>query len=135
MSGAPYPALVMEHARAPRHQGTLPDASHTARCSNPLCGDRVQLDLRIESDRIQAVRQTVKGCALARASASIMTELLEGRPRETALELARSVEKGLGGAPTESNSEGLRALFELRHVSGRRRCVTLAWEALAKALA
>jgi len=135
MSRGPYPELVMEHARAPRNAGGLEAATHDARCTNPLCGDRIHLRLRLQDDRVRAIRYEAKGCALARASASILSVLVEGRSRDAALDLMTALTRGLAGSDTVPEPpEALRALVSLRRLPGRSRCVALPWEALDRAL-
>ena len=59
-----YQEVILDHNRQPRNFGTLPGASHTAEGFNPLCGDRVVLDLRMDGARIAAAGQRTRGCAL-----------------------------------------------------------------------
>jgi len=78
MSAALYGAVIAEHFRRPRNQGALdaPDAAHED--VNPLCGDRVRIELRIASDRIAAARFKGDACMVAVAAASLLTGMLEG---------------------------------------------------------
>ncbi|MEM1022966.1 MAG: Fe-S cluster assembly sulfur transfer protein SufU [Myxococcota bacterium] len=129
----PYPELLMDHARTPRHEGPLPSATHGARLSNPLCGDRMHLHLRLEEETIVAARFEARGCVLCRGSASILTELLVGASPAAATELVHALERALDGEATK-DPPSLAVLAELRELPGRRRCVTLAWESLLEAL-
>lgn len=74
-----YNATLLAHYRAPRNFGSLeaPDAAHEA--LNPLCGDRIRMEVRIREGRVEAVRFRGDACAIAVASASILTELATGR--------------------------------------------------------
>jgi len=80
----PYGALVLEHFRRPRNQRALerPSASHEA--FNPLCGDRVRIELDVEKGAIRAAAFTANACAICTASASLLTERVSGMPLQTA---------------------------------------------------
>jgi len=80
----PYGALVLEHFRRPRNQRALerPSASHEA--FNPLCGDRVRIELDVEKGAIRAAAFTANACAICTASASLLTERVTGMPLQTA---------------------------------------------------
>jgi nitrogen fixation NifU-like protein len=139
-----YQDTILEHNARPRNCGELPDATHEASAHNPLCGDQVTLRLRLDGERITAARFVGDGCALSRASASLLTlrvagskEGEDGLSREAALSLAaalrRSVSPEYRGEDDEELGE-LAALGGVRSVPSRRRCATLPWEALEAAL-
>lgn len=93
-----YQEQILDHYKKPRNKGPLPDATHTARDSNPLCGDEVVLHLRVDgSDRIADVSFEGQGCAISQASASMLTTLVKGRPLPEAQRLDReAILKTLG---------------------------------------
>ena len=127
-----YPAEVLEHSKQPRHVGALEDATHQARCTNPLCGDRITVWARVTDGKLEAVQFEAKGCAIAKASGSMMTEAATGEAVQEALQLGEALKQAVGDSEVE-----LGPLEPLRAVAGfpgRRRCATLPWEALAKAL-
>lgn len=127
-----YQAVVLEHSRHPRNEGRLEDATHQAKKTNPLCGDRVTVYARVVDGRIEAVRFEARGCAIAKASASLLTEAARG----TSPDEARALGAALAAA-VKGEEIALGALEPLRAVSSfpsRRRCATLAWETLAAAL-
>lgn len=133
-----YQETILEHNARPRNSGELSDATHEASLHNPLCGDEVTLRLRLDGDRIVAARFAGEGCALSRASASLLTLRVEGLQREAALELAAALHRSV--APEYAGTDDpllgeLAALGGVRGVPSRRRCATLPWEALASALA
>ncbi len=79
-----YRENILDHYKYPRNFGVLehPDITHQE--DNPLCGDEIRLDLQLEGDKIVAVKFSGKGCAISQASASMLTEMLEGRTLEEA---------------------------------------------------
>lgn len=76
----PYSRSLMDHFRRPRHRGPLPDATISEEGVNPLCGDRVRIELRLDGSRVAAARFTANACAICVASASVLTELATGAP-------------------------------------------------------
>ncbi|MFN2563481.1 MAG: iron-sulfur cluster assembly scaffold protein [Gemmatimonadaceae bacterium] len=77
---APYGATIMEHFRRPRNQGPLPTADVAREGSNPLCGDRVRIELAVREGHIAEARFTANACAISVASASLLTERVRGMP-------------------------------------------------------
>ena len=124
MTAATRPALygdvIRERWRRPRFRGELAGATATAEDVNPLCGDRVRMQLRVEDGRVQAVRFAGDSCAICTASADVVAELVEGRSRGEAAALAASDVLGVLQADVRPT---------------RMRCVTLPLTVLAKALA
>ena len=82
-----YQEVILDHNRAPRNFGALPNANRESEGHNPLCGDRVKISLHVEGDRIEDIRFQGSGCAISTASASLMTEALKGRTVEEARRL------------------------------------------------
>ncbi len=149
--GQLYQASILEHHARPRNPGRLPEPTHQAAGNNPLCGDRLSLTLRVSEGRVSEARCDAKGCAICRASGSLMTEAVIGRScadvRELAervlAELRTPVEPASGppaaGVPSPSGVSHdslapLEAILHVRHFQGRVRCATLSWEVLEKAL-
>lgn len=89
MSSDMYQEQILDHYRHPRNHGALehPDASFED--SNPLCGDRVAMDLVYDGDVVREIRFRGSGCAISQASASMLTEMVEGHSREEALAITR----------------------------------------------
>ena len=90
MSGALYGELIADHARNPRNRGVLdsPDAADEG--VNPLCGDRVRIELRVRSGRIEAMRFEAEACMVTVAAASVLSELLSGVAVDSARAIAES---------------------------------------------
>ena len=73
-----YREYILEHFREPRHHGKLEQPDIHSADTNPLCGDRVEIDLRVQDDRVTDVAFQGRGCAISQASASMLTERIEG---------------------------------------------------------
>lgn len=131
-----YQEVVVEHKRAPRHFGTLPDATHTARGRNPSCGDDVQVQLRMEDGRVRDIAFNGQGCAICIASASMMTEAVLGRDEQAARELQQHFRAVLTGQedPEEAPLGKLVSLAGVRRYPSRIKCALLGWHALMHAL-
>jgi len=80
---------ILEHYRHPRNQGTLEHPDITYEDANPLCGDRIRMDLNIKDGKIDAVRFSGHGCSISQAAASMLSERIEGRPLEEVRKLTR----------------------------------------------
>jgi nitrogen fixation protein NifU and related proteins len=133
-----YQELILDHHKRPRNAGRLSDPSHSAEGNNPLCGDRLALTLRVSGERILGVACDVSGCAICRASGSLLTEAIQGRSLKE-VELLRSElmtrMTGPEGVPAADDALGpLIALLSVRQFPSRLRCATLAWETLQRAL-
>ena len=76
-----YQGVIIEHDRSPRNFRTLAAPTHHAEGRNPLCGDEVAVELKVQRDAIEDVRFTATGCAVSRAAASIMTQAVKGKSR------------------------------------------------------
>ncbi len=80
MAESLYREIVLDHYRNPRNRGTLDPADYSYEDTNPLCGDEVRIDLRVEDGRVTDVKFTGRGCAVSQASTSILTELIQDMP-------------------------------------------------------
>lgn len=95
-----YSPVVLEHCEHPRNVGDLPDATNTVNVTNPVCGDELQLAVRIADGRIAAARFRIHGCKAAIASASLLTELMLGKTIEQVRGItAEQISQALGGLP------------------------------------
>ncbi len=84
-----YREIILDHYENPRNYGELPDADISYEDDNPLCGDRIRMDLKVQDGRIVDVRFSGKGCAISQASASMLTERIKGATVEEARRLTR----------------------------------------------
>ena len=133
-----YQETILDHNRRPRHFGPLPTANRRAEGFNPLCGDRLTVALELVDDRIEAIRFEGSGCAISKASASLMTQSVKGKSRAEAERLFDQFHRLVTG---ESPVKGSRAeLGKLAVFSGvsqfpvRVKCATLAWHTLHASL-
>lgn len=132
-----YQELILDHYRNPRNFGVLPEANRSARGHNPLCGDRIDLMVRLEGDRIADLRFRGAGCAISTASASLMTEAVKGRARPEALALFEKFHRKVTGREEEGTAQDLGKLdvfAGVREFPVRVKCATLAWHTLKAAL-
>ena len=132
-----YHDAIMAHARAPHHAGPLAEADGRATVDNPLCGDRVTIELKLAGDRVAAVGQTVRGCALCQASASMLADgALGAAPDEVAT--ARDTIKAMlrdAAPPPDGRWAAFAAFLPARPATSRHDCVLLPFQAFARALA
>jgi nitrogen fixation NifU-like protein len=84
-----YREYILDHYRNPRNYGRLEHPDVHAEDSNPLCGDQLGLDLQIEGDQVIAVRFQGRGCAISQASASMLSEMIEGKTTQEVLRLGK----------------------------------------------
>ena len=131
-----YQELILDHNQNPQNFGELDDATATADGFNPLCGDRLTLYLRMIGDVVEDLKFVGTGCAISKASASIMTTVLKGKTREEALALFEMFQKM--ATTGELPNDGLGKLAVLSGVYKypvRVKCAVLAWHTAKSALA
>jgi len=133
-----YQALIVEHDRSPKHEGPLPGATHEATVDNPLCGDVVTMRLVVDGDVIREAAFEARGCALARAGASMLTTRAATATADQLRALASTFEqfvRDAPGAPIPAELGDLAAFAGVRTFKSRRTCATLGFHALLAALA
>jgi len=84
-----YREYILDHYRNPRNYGTLEQPTAHAEDSNPLCGDQLGIDLLVEGDQVKEVRFKGRGCAISQASASMLSEMIEGKTVEEVVQLGK----------------------------------------------
>ena len=135
-----YQSIILDHNRSPRNFREMPDADHSARGYNPLCGDQLVLWIRLDEDRIADVSFLGSGCAISKASASLMTAMVKGRTTAEADALFERFHELVTGKSDASTSTDSTALGKLAAFSGvsrfpaRVKCASLAWHTLRSAL-
>ena len=136
-----YQELILEHNRRPRNYRVMEGADRVVESRNPLCGDALTLWLKLDGERVTDASFQGSGCAISRASASLMTDAVKGRTRAEAEELfTRFHDLVTGKLNLDSDPEAKKALGSLRALGGvarfpiRVKCASMAWHALHKAL-
>ena len=132
-----YQDLILDHNKHPHHYGELPDANRHAQGQNPLCGDEVDVFLRIVDDRIADVRFKGHGCAISKSSASIMTDIVLGKTVAEATQVFHEFHRmlTLSDQETDANLLGKAMAFcGTRQFPARVKCATLSWHTLKAAL-
>lgn len=131
-----YQAVILDHNRKPRNFGALDGANRQAEGKNPLCGDHVVVELHVDGDRIEDVHFTGQGCAISKASASLMTAAVKGKTRAEAEALfARFHAMVLGQEAGTKDELGQLIVFSgVSRFPVRVKCASLAWHTLKAAL-
>jgi nitrogen fixation protein NifU and related proteins len=132
-----YQEVILDHNRRPRNFHALAGASHTAEGYNPLCGDRLTLYLKVEGDTIADVSFEGAGCAISKASASMMTDALKGRTIGEANALFERFHRMVTTPPDQAVEDmgKLSSLAGVREFPVRVKCASLAWHTLRAAMA
>jgi nitrogen fixation NifU-like protein len=84
-----YREIILDHYRNPRNKGKLHDADVSIHDSNPLCGDEIDIHLKVEKDKVKDIKFEGRGCAISQASASMLTELVINKPLTTIKDLVK----------------------------------------------
>lgn len=111
----PYSSTFKDHLANPRNAGELPDANATSEETNPVCGDRLRLFLRVHKGRIEEARFLAYGCPPTLVCGSVLTELIEGKSVEEAINLTRKdLLEAAGGLPSRKQHAAALAIETLR---------------------
>ena len=131
-----YQEVILDHNRRPRNFRTIDGASRQQEGYNPLCGDRLTVYVTLEGDRIADVAFQGSGCAISKASASLMTESLKGKTVTEARALFEKFHAMVTSSPdTEAEDLGkLSVLSGVREYPTRIKCASLAWHTLKAAV-
>ncbi len=129
-----YQEMVTDHARNPRHRGTLDPYDHSADGHNPLCGDRIHLTLTMDGDRIADVAFDGEGCAISTASTDLMADAVRGRSLEEVRALFESFQTMVTCEDAPDDLGKLATFAGVREFPMRVKCATLAWHTLMAAL-
>lgn len=131
-----YQEVILDHNRAPRNFRPMPGASREAEGYNPLCGDQLKIWVKLEGDRIADVSFQGSGCAISKASASLMTTVVKGKTRGEAARIFASFHRmvtGEGGSADDLPAK-LAVFAGVREFPSRVKCASLSWHALKAAL-
>ena len=134
-----YQQVILEHSRSPRNFKELDGASHSAEGYNPLCGDQIAVYVVLDGDKIADIAFKGSGCAISKASASLMTAAVKGKTLAEAEALFgrfREMVTSKHDADVDAEELGKLAVFSgVREFPVRVKCATLAWHTLHSALA
>jgi nitrogen fixation NifU-like protein len=132
-----YQEVILDHNRRPRNFHALADASHSAEGYNPLCGDRLTLYIKVDNGIVTDVAFQGGGCAISKASASLMTDAVKGKSITDAQALFDRFHRMVTTPPEEPVEDmgKLSALAGVREFPVRVKCASLAWHTLKAAMA
>jgi nitrogen fixation NifU-like protein len=131
-----YKEVILDHYRAPRNKGRLDPHDVALERNNPLCGDEIELFLRFDGDTVEGIAFEGKGCSISLASASMMTEKVQGLSAKDAAELAESIKRMMAGEE-DGDQDDLGDLVSLKGVVKypvRIKCALLGWNTLLEGL-
>jgi len=128
-----YKSVILKHNKTPYHYEKQPSAAHQIEAYNPLCGDQFHLYLDLENEKIKQIHFYGYGCAISKASTSVLAKNLENKSIEEALELCATFQQLTN--PNEERSklielEELEAFEAAKDFPSRLACATLSWEAV-----
>jgi nitrogen fixation protein NifU and related proteins len=131
-----YQDLILDHNRSPQNYREMKDANRKAEGNNPLCGDRFTVWLRLDGDVIRDAAFQGSGCAISKASASLMTSAIKGKTRAQASDLFQRFHRMVTGSLPGGEAElgKLAAFAGLSQFPIRVKCASLSWHAMMAAL-
>jgi nitrogen fixation protein NifU and related proteins len=133
-----YQEVILDHNKNPRNFRAIENASHTADGHNPLCGDALKVYLNVENETVADVAFKGSGCAISKASASMMTQAVKGKTKaeaETLFKEFRAMVMGELDIETEENSLGKLKIFAgVLEFPARVKCASLSWHTVHAAL-
>ena len=133
-----YQQVILDHNKRPRNFKLLENPTNESEGFNPLCGDRIHVYVRLDGDTVQDISFQGSGCAISKASASMMTESVKGKSKAEIQQLFEKVHQMMTAAPqveVDTNELGKLAAFSgVREFPVRVKCATLAWHTLNASL-
>jgi nitrogen fixation protein NifU and related proteins len=132
-----YQEVILEHSKAPRNFHAIADSNQKAEGFNPLCGDHFTVYVSVDGESIQDIGFQGSGCAISKASASMMTQAVKGKSKAEAKELFETFHKLVTTGEANGGRDDLGKLAVFSGVSEfpvRVKCATLAWHTLQAAL-
>jgi len=129
-----YQQLLLDHSKSPRNFRVLPDANRIAQGTNPICGDNYTLYARMEGDVVQELTFQGSGCAISKASASLLTEILKGKTKAEVKVMFDKVRDMITTGHIDSDLGKVTALTGVHKFPARVKCAILPWHAVAAAV-
>jgi nitrogen fixation protein NifU and related proteins len=130
-----YQQVILDHSKSPRNYQKMPNANRVAEGKNPLCGDQITLYLDMDGETVRDVSFQGSGCAISKASASLLTDALKGKSREDVRRLFNKVHEMVTTGKVNDDEVGKLAVFAGVHkFPARVKCAILPWHAMAAAI-
>lgn len=131
-----YREVILDHFKNPRNSGALTDAAIREEGSNPLCGDEMIFFANVDGDRLTDVRFTGKGCAISQATASMLSEQLEGKTFDDVARLINRMKALMQGQDLDASDDvgDLESLAGVRKFPVRIKCAALSWNLVEQAV-
>jgi len=133
-----YQQVILDHNRKPRNFHKLENANRSAEGYNPLCGDQLNIYLQLEDDQVKDISFEGSGCAIFKASASMMTQAVKGKTKQESEELFQEFHRLVTGELDDENEEAklgkLKIFAGVREFPVRVKCATLSWHTMRAAL-
>lgn len=133
-----YQEMVMDHNKNPRNFGELKNATHHTEGYNPLCGDHIHIHLNLDDKKVNEIKFTGDGCAISKASASLMTGIIKGKSKQESLRIFGLFHRLITGvvlSDDELKELGKLSVFQdLCNFPSRVKCAGLCWHTLNSAL-
>ncbi|MBU9722168.1 MULTISPECIES: Fe-S cluster assembly sulfur transfer protein SufU [Bacillaceae] len=132
-----YRQVIMDHYKNPRNRGTLDGDTLSVNMNNPTCGDRIELQMKVEDGKVTDAKFNGEGCSISLSSASMMTQAVKGLEIDDALKLSEIFSSMMLGKEFDEGDFDLGDIEALQGVAkfpARIKCATLAWKAMEKGL-
>ncbi|MCL7749959.1 Fe-S cluster assembly sulfur transfer protein SufU [Halalkalibacter alkaliphilus] len=132
-----YRQVIMDHYKNPRNRGEFDGDTVTVNMNNPTCGDRIQIQMKVEDDKVTDAKFVGEGCSISLASASMMTQAIKGLQLDEALEMSQIFSEMMLGKEYDDERFDLGDIEALQGVAkfpARIKCATLAWKAMEKGI-
>jgi len=137
-----YQEIILDHGKNPKNKGKCDEFNRDAKAHNPLCGDKVHIYLKLDSDKkVEDISFEGEGCAISMASASILTDTVKGKEFEVAkkiiqdfLDMIKSETKITLNSLTDNQITTIMSLSGVKQYPMRVKCATMAWHTLTEAL-
>ena len=130
-----YMEVILDHNKNPRNKGKIPKYTHSADGHNPLCGDKISIQIVVENNTVTDAKFIGTGCAISTASASILTDTIKCLKKAQIEEMFKNLHNLVMDKSSEKNNLGKFSVFEgVKKYPTRVKCATLSWHALMAAL-
>jgi len=129
-----YQQVILDHCKHPRNFHTLPHATSSAQGHNPLCGDRLDLFLEMQGDTVKDISFQGSGCCISKASASLLTETVKGKPKAEVQKMFDQFHEMVTTGSVKGDPGKLAVFAGVHKFPARVKCAVLAWHAVIAAL-